>query len=190
MPLSKPSARHFITRRTIICEGYSREDGLLDVEGRLVDVRGFDMPRDWRDEVRAGQPIHDMSVRLSVDDNLLIHAVESVTDASPFPTCTEVTPNMQRLVGLTIGGGFKKRMQQLVGSTEGCTHIMTLLETLLGVAVHAVSGKHREKGMVEFWSNWGQRGSSPPALIGSCHSYAADSSNVQRLFPLHYKPRQ
>jgi len=189
MPLSKPVAREFITRRTITCEGYGREDGMLDVEGRLLDVRGFDMPQDWRDAVAAGDPVHEMWLRLTIDDKLTIHAVESVTDAAPFPSCQAVTPNLQRLVGLNIGGGFKKRMMELVGGTQGCTHILTLLGALSGVAIHTVSGKHRHQGFAKFWSDWGRRGSGPPALINSCHSYAADSPNVQRLMPLHYKPR-
>jgi len=36
MPLSTPATRRFLTRRTITCEGYLREDGLIDVEGHLV----------------------------------------------------------------------------------------------------------------------------------------------------------
>ena len=189
MPLKEPAVREFITRRTITCEGYSREDRLLDVEGRLVDVRGFDVPRESTNAVQAGQPVHDMSVRLTVDENLQIHAVESVTDAAPFPLCREVTPDMQRLVGLTIGAGFKKRMLELIGGTDGCTHIRTLLEALSGVAVHTVSGATHDRGMSAFWSRFGERGSRPPALVDSCHAYAADGDNVQRLFPLHYKPR-
>jgi hypothetical protein len=128
-------------------------------------------------------------VRLTIDDQLAIQAVESVTDAAPFPTCPEVTPAMQRLVGLSVAIGFKRRMQELVGQTQGCTHILTLLGTLAGVALHSVSGKHRDQGFAVFWTNWGRQGSKPPALIDSCHSYAADSPIVQRLFPLHYQPR-
>ena len=41
MPLPVSDARSLLTRRSIVCEGYEREDGLLDVEGRLQDVNAY-----------------------------------------------------------------------------------------------------------------------------------------------------
>ena len=43
MPLPPSVPRELLTRRTVTCEGYSRADGLMDIEGHLVDVRGYDM---------------------------------------------------------------------------------------------------------------------------------------------------
>ncbi len=40
MPLPAARPRELLTRRTITCNGYLRDDGLLDVEGHLVDARG------------------------------------------------------------------------------------------------------------------------------------------------------
>jgi hypothetical protein len=188
MPLSAPAKREFATRRKITCEGYIREDGLFDIEGRLLDVRGHDISRDWRDEVKAGEPIHDISVRLTIDDSLVIRSVEAVSEAVPFPSCRDANSNMQRLLGLTISGGFKRAMQQAVGGVAGCTHVRTLLDNLAGVAIHTVASKHRNESFVAFWSSWRKDPSKPPALIDSCHSYAADSPNVRRLLPMFYRP--
>lgn len=189
MPLSPAAKREFATRRTLTCEGYIREDGLLDVEGRLLDVRGYDISRDWRDEVKAGEPIHDISVRLTIDDDLVIRSVEAVSDTTPFLSCRDANSNIQRLVGLTIGGGFKRAMQQAIGGVAGCTHVRTLLDNLAGVAIHTVASKHRNASFAAFWSSWRKDPSKPPALIDSCHSYAADSPNVERLMPMFYRPR-
>ncbi|HEY2403159.1 MAG TPA: DUF2889 domain-containing protein [Steroidobacteraceae bacterium] len=196
MPLSPPAPRDFLTRRTITCDGYVREDGLLDIEGRLLDQRGYDMGNDWRGVVKAGEPAHEMWVRLTIDDGLIIRAVESVTDAAPFPTCREIAPNMQRLVGLKIAGGFKQEMRVRVGNTQGCTHVVALLEVIANVAIQAMAGKRREQDRESVLDIFNTRDASNtgiasrPALIDSCHSYAADGPVVQRMWPMHYRPRK
>jgi hypothetical protein len=190
MPLSPCASREFLTRRTVTCEGYAREDGLLDIEGHLVDVRGFDLGNDWRGKVKAGKPVHEMWVRLTVDEALVIRAVESVTDSAPFPTCREITPNMQRLVGLTITGGFKKEMRARVGNTEGCTHVVALVEAIAGVAIHALAGKRRHQDRDTVLGTFSARDPSRPALIDTCHSYASDGPIVEKLWPMHYRPRK
>jgi hypothetical protein len=190
MPLSTAAPREFLTRRTMTCEGYAREDGLLDIEGRLLDQRGFDFENDWRGRVKAGAPVHEMWVRLTVDDGLIIRAVESVTAAAPYPSCREIAPNMQKLVGLRIAGGFKQEMRALVGNTQGCTHVVALVEVMANVAVQALAGKRRGQDRDTVLNTFNTRDASRPALIDTCHSYAADSPVVQRLWPMHYRPRK
>ena len=190
MPLSTPATRRFLTRRTITCEGYLREDGLIDVEGHLVDVRGYDMDNEWRGYLKAGDAAHDMWARLTVDDELSIKAAESSTDRSPYPICREITPHTPRLVGLKIIGGFKKAMHERIGYTEGCTHIVALIETLASVAIQALMGKRQGSSAREVLSTFSARDPTRPALIGSCHSYAPDSPITARLWPMHYRPRK
>ena len=72
MPLPPPVPREFLTRRTVTCEGYSRADGLMDVEGHLVDVRGYDTNNEWRGCLKEGDAAHDMWVRLTIDEQLTI----------------------------------------------------------------------------------------------------------------------
>jgi hypothetical protein len=188
MPLSPSAPRQLLTRRTIVCEGYERGDGLLDIEGRLVDVRGYDMENEWRGRLPAGQAAHDMWARLTIDEDMSIVAAESATDASPYPRCREVTPHTERLVGLKIVGGFKREMQSRIGSTQGCTHVVALIEALASVAVQALAGKRRHLDKQEQLSAFGARDPSQPALLGTCHSYAPDSPIVERLWPAHYRP--
>ncbi len=189
MPLSPPGPREFTTRRTITCEGYVRADGLMDIEGHLVDVRAYDMSNDWRGFLKAGDPAHDMWVRLTVDDDLSIINAESCTDGAPFVSCGEVKSHTQRLVGMKITAGFKKEMRARIGHTEGCTHIVTLVDTLVGVAVHTLAGKRRGGSSEEVLATFGARDPSRPALVDSCYSYAADGPVVERLYPMHFRPR-
>jgi len=118
MALPPTVARELLTRRTITCEGHLRQDGLIDIEGHLVDIRGYDMNNGWRDPLPAGAAAHDMWARITIDDELTIVAAESVTDSAPYPTCGEVTPNTGRLVGVKVIGGFKRRLHELIGSTQ------------------------------------------------------------------------
>jgi len=187
MPLSAPVAREPLTRRTITCEGFARADGLLEIEGHLVDQRSFDQGNEWR-TVKAGGPIHDMWMRLTIDQNLVIRAVESTTDSAPYPSCREVTPNFQRLVGLGISGGFKQEMRSRVGHTAGCTHIVVLLDVLAGVAVQTIAAIRFKTGSGDALEVFGARDRTKPPLIDSCYSYAADGPVVRRLWPAHYRP--
>ena len=41
MPLPPAAPRKAVHTRSIDCRGYEREDGLWDIEGRLVDTKAF-----------------------------------------------------------------------------------------------------------------------------------------------------
>src|SRR5260370_10187867 len=146
MPLPPSVPREFLTRRTVTCEGYLRADGLMDIEGHLVDVRGYDTNNEWRGRLKAGEPAHDMWVRLTIDEELTIVEAVSCTDGAPYPSCRDVTPHTQRLVGLKIAGGFKREMRARIGHTECCTHIVALMEEMAGVAIQTLAGRRRGPG--------------------------------------------
>jgi Protein of unknown function (DUF2889) len=189
MPLPPPVARQLVTSRTVTCHGYVREDGLLDIEGRLVDTRGHETHTARGGAVAVGVPVHDMWVRLTIDAELIIRAAVSATDASPYLRCTEITPNMSRLVGLKISGGFKREMHARIGNTQGCTHIVALIEALATVAVQTSVAKQRDAHPDQRFSVFGSRGErSRPPLIDSCHTYSADGPIAQVLWPAYYRP--
>src|SRR5690625_7449801 len=93
MPLSEPAARQLLHHRQYDFRGYRRDDGLWDIEGRIVDTKNYDFDNQHRGRIAAGTPIHDMQVRLTLDDALLIHDLEAVTDASPFSLCPGIASN-------------------------------------------------------------------------------------------------
>jgi hypothetical protein len=183
MPLPPPDSRTALTRRTVSCEGYSRSDGLLEVEGHLVDVKAYEHVYGWRDPLPAGQPIHEMWIRMTFDQDLVIRAIASVTDAAPYPMCRDVAPNLQRLVGLKIAGGFKQEMRRRVGGTEGCTHVVTLLEALANNAIQTLASQLRDQGQDAVLGAFRARDPQRPPLIDTCYSYASDSPVVARLWP-------
>jgi hypothetical protein len=181
MPLSKPAEREHIHTRTVECNGYRRADGLWDIEGRLVDVKTYTFQNKERGDVPPGVPVHEMSVRLTVDDELLIRAVEVVTDYSPFAVCREVAPNFERLVGVRIGAGWRRAVRERVGGVEGCTHIVELLGPVATTAFQTIYPiKNRERPEGEASSD------GPPRLLNTCHAFRSDGLKVRELWPDHY----
>lgn len=174
MPLSAPVARNPIHTRQVICRGFRRLDGLWDIEGLLIDTKDYDFQRLFRpDTLKAGEALHKMSVRITVDNDLLIHAVEAVTDDSPFPHCGDITPAFSALKGLNLGQGFLKEVRTRFSGVNGCTHIVEMMGPIATTAfqtIFPVLSREREQ-------------IGRPPIIDSCHAFAADGSVVAHLWP-------
>ena len=128
MPLPAPSTeRKLHHTRTITCLGYQRADGLWDIDGWLTDVKTAGYPNPDRGEIPAGEPLHGMGIRLTIDATLTIRYAVAVTDFSPFRICPEVTPNFAKLAGLRLTTGYNRAARAVVGGTAGCTHLVELL---------------------------------------------------------------
>ena len=56
----------------IECRGFRRADGLWDIEGHLTDTKTYDFDTQFRGTVASGAPVHEMWLRLTVDDDLVI----------------------------------------------------------------------------------------------------------------------
>ena len=91
--------RRLMHRRSVECIGYLRDDELWEVEARLVDTKPFAQRDRYRGLLQPGEPVHDIALRLAVDDRMTIIEAESTMRATPYPTCIEVEPILQRRVG-------------------------------------------------------------------------------------------
>src|ERR1700752_1888196 len=96
---TQETTRRLMHRRTIDCDGYLREDGFWEVEARLGDNKPFLQRDHVRRALPPGTPVHDIRLRLAVDDNLVVREAETNMAAVPFPTCIDVDGILQRLVG-------------------------------------------------------------------------------------------
>jgi len=90
------------------------------IEGRLVDTKSYPFANTWRTRVEPGDALHEMLMRLTLDETYTVVAVEASTDASPHACLRRDLPNFQRIVGQKIGPGWNKQVKQLVGGAEGC----------------------------------------------------------------------
>src|SRR5216684_1035443 len=188
MALSAPAPREPLHTRQIECQGFHRGDGLWDIEAHMTDRKSYSFPSDERGEVVAGTPVHDMWLRVTLDDGFHIVAIEAVTDASPYRLCPEITPNFQRLVGLRVGPGFNRKVKELVGGVEGCTHLVELMGPLATTAYQTIfSAKHREqRERANGSEETSDKPRKRPRLIDTCHALASDSPVTKRTWPEFY----
>ncbi len=180
MPLSEPVMRTPMHTRRIEMNGYERADGLFDIDAHLTDTKAAGFSNDDRGFIAPGEPLHEMFMRMTVDEDLLITGFEASTDYSPYAICPEVTPNFARLAGLHISKGFVRRAAERVGGTHGCTHLRELLQQMATVAFQTVYPVRVKRAM-----NGGTT-SPEPALLNTCYAYGSDSPVVQRRWPHHY----
>lgn len=161
--------------RAITIRGYKRADGLWDVEGHLTDSRINDVM--LKSGLRpAGQFIHSMWLRLTVDKLAEIKAVKATTDASPFAdTCGNITQAYGALVGLRIGAGFRKDVQRLFSGVLGCTHMTELILTMATGVIQTLAGEVS------------QDESEPPFGLNGCHAQAIDSPVVAIYYPRWFR---
>ena len=75
MPLPQPSPRKHMHTRSISYRGYQREDGLWDIEAHMTDTKTYSINNNWRGEIAVGEPLHEMLVRITVDNNFIIQDV-------------------------------------------------------------------------------------------------------------------
>ena len=178
MPLPASVPRDELHFRRIELRGYRRHDGLYDIEARMVDTKATDLTLDVR-HVPAGEPLHDMSVRLVIDEDLNVIDIVASTDASPFGVCREATATLQVMKGLRIGHGWSQITRERLGGPQGCTHLTELLAPLATVAFQTLSQVRQAKPTpVDAYGK--------PRKIDSCYAYASNREIVQRRWPLHY----
>ena len=106
MALSRPAPRRHIHTRKITCEGFQRDDGLWDIEATITDRKTYSFENIDRGGIAAGEPIHHMIVRITIDDSMEIIAAEAETVGSPFGICVGGAPAVAGLKGLKIGPGW------------------------------------------------------------------------------------
>lgn len=189
MPLSAPAPRKPMHTRHIECSGYRREDGLWDIEAHLVDVKHYPISTRERGEIPPGEPLHDLWLRLTIDDELTVRAVESRTDHAPFlQSCAEVNPWYERLVGLRIGLGWTRAIGARVGGVQGCTHLTELLKVMATTAIQTAGYFHLTRPRSSGEAAMGRR--LHPALANSCHSYDLGGETVRKHWPDQYVPAE
>ncbi len=183
MPLSHADERSLIHTRIIDLKVYRREDGCYDVEGQITDVKPF--PYHMLDSHRAaGEPIHDLSLRLTFDTGMNIKKSEAKLDVGAHGLCHEVAPNFAKLAGLHIGPGWNREVRKRVGHGKGCTHLVEMLAQMATAAMQAMWSEREPDGEVDTPA---EERSLEDGLMNSCYAYRDDSLFIRDFFPRHYK---
>ena len=179
MPLSPPAEREALHTRRYEFQGEQRADGLWDIDGQMTDVKSYGFDNRFRGRIEAGTPLHDMRIRLTLDEGFVIRDIEAVTDAGPYELCPDITPNFRKVIGLKIGAGWRGILRQQLGGTQGCTHLVEMLGAMATVAFQTIYPKIARK--VE-----NPDAARKPFLIDSCHAYRSDGPVGQQIWPKFY----
>ena len=185
MSLPTPAPRRHLHTRTIKCEGFERDDGLYDIEARIVDQKTYPTHEPYRGHRAPGMHVHDMQLRLTLEQDMTVRAIEVKTNHAPYDACRTVAPNYNALIGAKVGGGWRKAVTEAVGRTRGCTHITELLMPAATVAFQTI-GSWPKAGQVATEAK-PDLTAKKPYFIDACKAWASDGEVVKRLFPLHYR---
>ena len=130
----------------------------------------------------AGYPLHEMKIRITVDDDLVIHEAEAATIHAPFAPCRVPPETFPKLKGLSLKKGFKKGLVEIMGGIKGCTHLSELLGNVATVAFQTVASSDEWVAKID-------KGEITPFYIDSCYSYNESGQLVERLYPNLYRPK-
>jgi len=181
VPLPESPPRTEIHLRRIEMRGYRRDDGLYEIDGRVTDTKSHPLLLEERGEIPPGEPVHDMWVRLVVDEDLLVHDVVAVSDATPYRVCREAVDAMRAIVGERIKAGWSAMVKERLGGRAGCTHLMELLMPLGTAAYQTLSALRIARPDV-------LDRSGRPVKIDSCYAFASEREVVARRWPAFHRP--
>lgn len=178
MSLLPPAAlRRRIHTRHIILEGWKRDDGLWDIEARLIDVKDHDyvLASGLR---RRGDPVHDMWVRVTIDRGFNVVDAEAASDAVPYPGgCDTIAPAYRQLRGLNLVRGFRATVAEMFEGTSGCSHLTELLLSLPTAAIQTFASEQRDNEDLQ----------GKPFQLDSCHALETSSETVRKFYPRWYR---
>lgn len=166
--LAPAAPRALLHTRQVQCTGWEREDGLFDIEGRLSDVRTHDQDGSRGNAPRkAGEPIHLMSLRITLDERFVIVAAQACSHQVPYADCSHINAAYAQLVGMQVKGGFVKAVKTMFAGEQGCTHLTELLGPMATTAFQAINPAMERRRMRR-----GEAMDDPKSadrLVGSCH---------------------
>jgi hypothetical protein len=166
--------------RTISIEAYAREDGLWDLDARIIDTKTRDIP--LASGVRpVGMPLHDLSLRITIDTSFSIVNAEAVSDAVPYPTfCNTIGPDYTKLIGLNLMQQFRQGVKDRMSGIKGCTHLTEMAQILPTAAVQAFSGEVID---TRDGAESAALSSEQPFQLNRCHALRLDGPAVLQYYP-------
>jgi len=181
MPLPiQDIARELTHTRRVRYEGYRRADGRWDIEGHITDVKNHDYTLATGVR-RAGLPVHEMWIRITIDRDYNVLDAIAVTDAMPYPPgCANYGDAYRQLVGLNLLKGFRKQVAQKLGGIHGCTHLTEMLGGLPTAAIQTFAGETAEQN----------DDGTKPFQLDHCHALATTSETVRRHYPRWYRKEE
>jgi hypothetical protein len=164
--------------------GYARDDGLWDIEAELRDVKTYDFHIPSQEPRAAGLPIHNLFIRLTVNDDMVVQDIATSMADFPHPECIQAPVNMHQMTGSTLGPGWRKAIERHVGGVLGCTHLREMLFNMATAAYQTIpSGMQYQRELDGVPEPVPEK---PPLHVGKCMSWAFDGPVVERHYPFFW----
>jgi hypothetical protein len=182
MSLEPSSPRKKMHHRRVDCEGYLRDDELWDIEAHMTDTRTYDCTYDefHRDGIiRAGEPVHDMTLCLTIDLDFMIHDARASSDQTPFAICPRAANEITALIGLRIGSGWMKQVRERIAVRESCTHLIDLLGPIAATAYQTLHAALEEREAK-------QPSRQKPPILDTCLALDSSGEVVKNRWPEFY----
>ncbi len=179
--LPAASTRTHLHTRQIRFDGYHRDDGLWDIEGTLTDTKAYVWQSPEKGDLPVGTPIHDMVIRVTLDDSMTIQAIATAMPGTPHAVCGQAQQAMQAMLGQTMGPGWRLKIDKAIGGVKGCTHLRELLFNMATAAYQTIpvyrAQLRRQAGLPSHADG------QPPFHLGQCMTWDVDGPTVKRDYP-------
>lgn len=174
-PSSHPRTRKHVRR--VELSGFKRDDGNWDIEARIVDLKDHDYHLSSGTRAQ-GLPVHDMSVRVTIDRKMNILDAVACSVATPYPgLCESIAPQYAQLVGLNLFHGFRKAVKDRFGGVHGCSHLSELLMHLPTAALQTFASEVPDN----------DDSAHKPYQLDRCHALDSHAEAVRRYYPRWYR---
>ncbi len=173
MPLPPPQPRTHLHTREVIYRGFQREDRMWDIEAEMRDTKTHPVVIPGEGIWQPGEPIHKLSIRVTIDDGFVVREIAVAMDDVPHPECPIAQDPMQKMIGCTMGPGWRHAIQTSLGGARGCTHLRELLFNMATVAFQTLPEGPLPDAI----------DGSPPHFVGQCLAWDVNGALVQRHTP-------
>lgn len=147
----------------------------MAVIGTLRDERPWAAPAGDIDQV------HDMGLAVLVrGEDLAIVDVDVEMRRFPHPECRAIEAAFSGLVGLHVGRGYTRAVQERFGRSLGCTHLEFMARAVAPVVIQALASYRRQSG-TDAEDVGGARRGAVDWLAGSCHIWAEGGVAEQKV---------
>ncbi len=168
--------RELLHTRRVRYEGYKRADGLWDIEAHLTDIKNHDFHLQTGVR-RAGQPVHSMWLRITIDREFNVLDAAASFEAVPYPGgCETIAPAYGQLVGLNLVRDFRKKTRELLGGVRGCTHLTEMLAGMPTAAIQSFAGERKV-----------EQEDKKPFQLDQCHALQTSTETVRKWYPRWYR---
>ena len=104
------------------------------------------------------------------------NAIATGMPSTPHGECGQAADPMQKMVGHTIGPGWRVTIEKNLGGVKGCTHLRELLFNMATAAFQSRSASFAPPA-----------DGSPPMHLGKCLAWDFNGPVVEKVYPMFFR---